>query len=135
MGVRALRARIECDRETLLHLWRTHCAFNQRLLSILTKLFGMRRGELGETAARRALYQRVARFLLARNATTMRTTSGPIARQVVLAEEHPCFAGCRTSSRRPIPIAKSITKSCCAKNEPISSGGIIWILAQWIKVG
>ena len=67
MGVRALRARIECDRETLLHLWRTHCAFNQRLLSILTKLVGMRRGELGETAARRALYQRVARFLLARD--------------------------------------------------------------------
>ena len=67
MGVRALRARIECDRETFLHLWRTHCAFNHRLPSILKKLFAMRRGELGGTPAQRALYQRVAQFVLARD--------------------------------------------------------------------
>jgi len=47
MGVRAIRARIDCDRPTLEHLWRTHLVFNERLRSLLTKLFAMRRGTLG----------------------------------------------------------------------------------------
>lgn len=67
MGVRAIRARVECDRETLLALWRTHRVFNERLRSLITKLFAMRRGELGSTPEQRALYQRVARFVFARD--------------------------------------------------------------------
>lgn len=67
MGVRALRARIECNCQLLQHLWRTHRAFNERLPSILTKLFAMRRGEHGASDAQRALYQQVANFVLARD--------------------------------------------------------------------
>jgi transposase len=67
VGVRAIRTRIECDRETLLALWRTHRVFNERLPSLITKLFAMRRGEVGETPEQKALYQRAARFILARD--------------------------------------------------------------------
>ena len=67
MGVRAIRTRIECDRETLLALWRTHRVFNERLPSLITKLFAMRRGEVGATPEQQALYQRAARFILARD--------------------------------------------------------------------
>ncbi|MFO0973994.1 MAG: hypothetical protein U1A27_11225 [Phycisphaerae bacterium] len=67
MGVRAIRARIECGRETLLALWRTHRVFNERLPSLITKLFARRRGQLGATSEQRALYERVARFVLARD--------------------------------------------------------------------
>lgn len=68
MGVRALRVRLNCDRPTLEHLWRTHLAFNDRLRVFLPTLFAMRRGELGDSKSRRDLYQRVARFVLARDA-------------------------------------------------------------------
>ncbi len=68
MGVRALRARINCDHETLLALWRTHRAFNERLPSLIARLFAMRRGEVGANAAQRDLYRRAARFILARDA-------------------------------------------------------------------
>ena len=67
MGVRAIRARIECDRETLLSLWRTHRVFNERLPSLIAKLFAMRRGEFGSNAAQRKLYERAVRFILARD--------------------------------------------------------------------
>jgi transposase len=67
MGVRAIRVRIQCDRETLLALWRTHRVFNERLPSLITKLFAMRRGKVGSDGAQRNLYQRVARFILARD--------------------------------------------------------------------
>lgn len=67
MGVRAIRVRIECDRETLVALWRTHHVFNQHLPKLITKLFAMRRGDVGANAAQRNLYQRVARFVLARD--------------------------------------------------------------------
>lgn len=67
MGVRAIKVRIECDRETLLALWRTHRVFNERLPSLITKLFAMGRGELGDTADQQALYQQIARFVLARD--------------------------------------------------------------------
>ncbi len=65
MGVRALRARIECDRETLLHLWRTHCVFNQRLPTAIGWLFRMRRAECGTDDAQRALYREIADFIIA----------------------------------------------------------------------
>ena len=67
MGVRAIRARIECDQESLLHLWRTHRVFNERLPSLITKIFAMRHGKIGVTSDQRGLYQRVAEFTLARN--------------------------------------------------------------------
>ncbi len=67
MGVRAIRTRIVCDCETLLALWRTHRVFNERLPSLIAKLFAMRRGEIGATDEQRGLYQRVARFILARD--------------------------------------------------------------------
>lgn len=67
MGVRAIRARVECDRDTLFALWRTHCVFNERLPSLISKIFAMRRGELGGTPDQMALYQQVARFVLARD--------------------------------------------------------------------
>lgn len=67
MGERAIRTRIECDRKTLLALWRTHRVFNERLPSLIKKLFAMRRGEVGANAAQRELYQRAARFILARH--------------------------------------------------------------------
>jgi len=67
VGVRAIRTRIECDRETLLALWRTHRVFNERLPSLITKLFAMRRGEVGATPEQQALYQRATRFILARD--------------------------------------------------------------------
>lgn len=65
MGVRAIRARIECDRDTLLALWRTHCVFNERLATFITKLFAMRRGEVGATPEQRRAFQFVARFIFA----------------------------------------------------------------------
>ncbi len=65
MGVRALRARIECDRDTLLQLWRTHCVFNRRLPTAIGWLFRMRRGECGADDAQRALYQEIADFIIA----------------------------------------------------------------------
>lgn len=67
MGVRAIRARVECDRDTLFALWRTHCVFNERIPSLISKIFAMRRGELGGTPDQMALYQQVARFVLARD--------------------------------------------------------------------
>jgi len=65
MSVRAIQARINCDRQTLLDLWRTHCVFNQRLPSILSVLFKMRRGECGDSPELQDLYQRISRFIIA----------------------------------------------------------------------
>lgn len=67
MGVRAIRVRIECDRETVLALWRTHCVFNERVARFIAKLFALRRGEVGATPEHAALYQRIAAFVLARD--------------------------------------------------------------------
>lgn len=64
MGVRAIRARIQCDPETLQHLWRTHCVFNQRLPVAIGWLFRMRRGECGADDAQRALYKEIADFVI-----------------------------------------------------------------------
>ena len=63
MGVRALQARIECDRTTLEHLWRTHKVFNERLPKLITTLFAMRRGEFGKTKKERDLYRRIGQFI------------------------------------------------------------------------
>ncbi len=63
MAVRALQARIECDREALAHLWRTHRVFNERLPKVLSILFKMRRGECEGTKKERDLYQRVGKFI------------------------------------------------------------------------
>lgn len=68
MSVRAIQARVVCDRPTLNHLWRTHQVFNERLPAILSVLMRMRRGECGATGHERNLYQLIARFVLARNA-------------------------------------------------------------------
>ena len=68
MGVRALRARIECDRPTLEHLWRTHCVFNARLRELLTKLFAMRRGTLGADDKHRKACATWMEFVLSRPA-------------------------------------------------------------------
>ena len=68
MGVRALQARIICDRQQLEKLWRTHCIFNERLPALLSVLFRMRRGECGETSDLMRLYQEIAAFILARDA-------------------------------------------------------------------
>jgi transposase len=68
MGVRAIRARIECDRPTLEHLWRTHCVFNARLRALLTKLFAMRRGELGADDKHRKACAAWVEFVLSRPA-------------------------------------------------------------------
>jgi transposase len=68
MGVRAIRARIECDRPTLEHLWRTHCVFNARLRELLTKLFAMRRGTLGADDKYRKACATWMEFVLSRPA-------------------------------------------------------------------
>ncbi|GMV24263.1 MAG: hypothetical protein AMXMBFR58_02940 [Phycisphaerae bacterium] len=68
MGVRALRVRVDCDVKTFADLWRTHLAFNEGVTKILKILLAMRRGEHGDTAEDRLFYQRVARFILARDA-------------------------------------------------------------------
>jgi hypothetical protein len=67
MSVRAIQARIQCDRSLPDHLWRTHRVFNERLPRILSFLFKMRRGECGRSNEERGLYQEIARFILARN--------------------------------------------------------------------
>lgn len=68
MSVRAIQARIDCDREVLEHLWRTHCVFHERLLLVLNTLFKMRRGQLGNTARRRKLAKAFAAGLLRQDA-------------------------------------------------------------------
>lgn len=68
MGVRAIRARIECDRATLEHLWRTHVVFNGRLQGYLQRLFAMRRGELGADAKHREACAAWMDFVLSRPA-------------------------------------------------------------------
>lgn len=64
MAVRALKARIDCDRETLLRLWRTHCLFNERLPCLIKSLFRMRRGECGQDDEQRKLYRTISYFVL-----------------------------------------------------------------------
>lgn len=63
MSIRALQARIVCDRATLDRLWRTHQVFHERLPHILGWLFKMRRGECGDTEEKRRLYQTIGRFM------------------------------------------------------------------------
>ncbi|MEX2142246.1 MAG: transposase [Pirellulales bacterium] len=65
MGVRALQAKIEFDRTTLEHLWRTHRVFNERLPHVLRILFKLRRGEYGTTTEKRNLYQKIGQFITA----------------------------------------------------------------------
>jgi hypothetical protein len=68
MGVRAIKARIQCDGPTLHHLWRTHKVFNDRLKSLLGKLFAMRRGELGTNPEHRKACKVWMEFILSRPA-------------------------------------------------------------------
>jgi transposase len=68
MGVRAIRARIECDRATLEHLWRTHVIFNDRLQGFLARLFAMRRGLLGADDKHRKACAAWMEFVLSRPA-------------------------------------------------------------------
>jgi transposase len=68
MGVRAIKARIHCDGPTLQHLWRTHWVFNDRLKSLLGKLFAMRRGELGANPEHRKACKVWMEFILSRPA-------------------------------------------------------------------
>lgn len=68
MGVRAIRARIECDRATLEHLWRTHCVFNARLRGFLQTLFAIKRGELGADKVHQANCAAWMEFVLSRPA-------------------------------------------------------------------
>jgi hypothetical protein len=63
MSVRAIQAKVICDRATLESLWRTHRVFNERLPRILSLMFRMRRGECGETPELMALYQRIGQFI------------------------------------------------------------------------
>ena len=63
MSVRAIQAKVMCDRATLENLWRTHRVFNERVPRILSLLFRMRRGECGKTPAERQLYQRIGQFI------------------------------------------------------------------------
>jgi transposase len=65
MSVRAIQARVECDRATLEHLWRTHRVFNERVPVVLSWLFKMRRGECGRTEEEKRLYRTIADFVLA----------------------------------------------------------------------
>jgi len=65
MSVRAIQARVECDRAMLDHLWRTHRVFNERLPAVLSWLFKMRRGECGQTEDENRLYRTIADFVLA----------------------------------------------------------------------
>lgn len=67
MSVRALQCRIRCNAALLEHLWRTHVVFNERIPSILSILFRMRRGECGESADDKLLYREIANFVLARD--------------------------------------------------------------------
>jgi hypothetical protein len=68
MPVRAIQARIDCSRDVLDHLWRTHVIFNQRLPQLISILFKMRRGECGDTEEEHQLYANIAQFILARGA-------------------------------------------------------------------
>lgn len=68
MPVRAIEARIDCSRDVLEELWRTHLVFNQRLPELISNLFKMRRGECGNNEDERKLYASIAHFILARNA-------------------------------------------------------------------
>jgi hypothetical protein len=68
MPVRAIQARIDCPRDVLDHLWRTHVIFNQRLPQLISILFKMRRGECGDTEEEHQLYANIAQFILARGA-------------------------------------------------------------------
>jgi len=63
MSVRAIKARVVCDQETLGHLWRTHLVFNERLLPLIRILFQMRRGELGKTKELRSIYQDIGLYI------------------------------------------------------------------------
>jgi len=64
MSIRAIQARVECDRPTLERLWLTHRIFNERLPVILSFLFRMRRGECGDTVVERKMYHEIADFIL-----------------------------------------------------------------------
>ena len=68
MSTRAIQARIQCDSETLEHLWRTHVVFNSRLPQVISLLFRMRRVECGTTDTEKGLYSQIATFILARGA-------------------------------------------------------------------
>ncbi|HVT89436.1 MAG TPA: hypothetical protein VHD56_11330 [Tepidisphaeraceae bacterium] len=63
MSVRAIKARIVCDKATLNQLWRTHTVFNQRLLPIIGILFKMRRGEVGTTEELRRIYKDIGLYI------------------------------------------------------------------------
>jgi transposase len=68
MSVRSFQARVECDKQTMEHLWRTHKVFNERLPEIIKILFKMKRGECGQDDKQRTLYKGVAQSILEANA-------------------------------------------------------------------
>jgi len=69
MSVKTIQAKLECDRETLETLWRTHTVFNEGLLPILALFFKMKRRETGSTEEEKDLYKRICEFILRTNAS------------------------------------------------------------------
>ena len=63
MSLRAIKARVVCDQQTLEKLWRTHVVFNERLLPLIRTLFKMRRGEFGATPQLQRLYQDIGLYV------------------------------------------------------------------------
>ena len=68
MSVRSFQSKVECDKQTMEHLWLTHKVFNERLLEIIKILFQMKRGECGQNDKQKALYQNIAKSILETNA-------------------------------------------------------------------
>jgi len=68
MSVRSFQAKVECDKQIMEHLWRTHTVFNERLPVIIKILFQMKRGECGQNDKQKALYQNIAKSILDTNA-------------------------------------------------------------------
>src|SRR4030042_1103184 len=68
MSVRSFQARVECDKQTMEHLWRTHKVFNERLPEIIKILFKMKRGECGQNDKQKSLYKSISQSILEANA-------------------------------------------------------------------
>jgi hypothetical protein len=76
-----------------------------------------------------------ARSLLACATRALHNRSGPAARQVVSAEQHPCFSSGHMPSRPLDSKTQNQSGKAVARKVRISSGGIIGGLGQRIKAG
>jgi hypothetical protein len=76
-----------------------------------------------------------ARSLLACATHALHNRSGPAARQVVSAEQHPCFSSGHTPSWPLDSKTQNQSGKAVARKVRISSGGIIGGLGQRIKAG